>query len=454
VNKNLLSTFLIIPFLILIVYLFLGNSITEKVNSILNKKSSQNTAESTNALDLALIEGNAQLSLILSNIETDDNKSLGYTGQNKMAIDSKDNLYFTYRQKVEGQYEIFVAKVDKNSQVVFNKPVTSLSSTQRVSSIAIDYQDNIHLVWYGLDTEEENLGRQIKYIKSTNGGETWSDPVNIGPVLGYQQEDYWQEHPQISTYLKDIYIVWEGKDTGYENQQIKFAHSKNQGNSWSTYQNIVPQEVIEATAKPASQSRPSITIDSKGNLHLIFYSTLGGNTQQIRYAYSQDKGESWTSPASISPQENIDARHTTTAYLKDKIIAVWRQGTRDKDDGPSQIYYSILNLNENNWTKPTIVHETKNFQYFPAITTNGDTAIISYMETPNDGGYPNEDPEPSTIYLTKLGLSDLKITEPLTIDTNSAYPHLTLNIEKNIFYLIYQKDLNPSKVLIKVGKFE
>lgn len=453
-NKNILSTLLIIPFIVLIIYLFLGESISKKMNDILNSKNTQNAAENIDPLELALVQGNAQLSLILSNLETDDNKSLGYTGQSKMAIDSKDNLYVTYRQKVEGQYEIFVAKIDKNSQLIFNKPVTSLDSTQRVSSIAIDYQDNIHLVWYGLNTNEEKLGRQIKYIKSTDGGESWSNPINIGPVLGYQQEDYWQEHPQISTYQKDVYIVWEGKDTENKNQQIKFAHSANQGQTWSSWKNIVPQNNLEEGKTKSSQSRPSITIDSNGHLHLIFYSTFGGNIQSIRYAYSKNKGSTWTNTASISGQENIDARHTTAAYLKNKIITVWRQGPKDKDDGPSQIYYSILNLDENKWTQPTLVHKSKNFQYFPAITTNGDTAIISYMETPKDGGYPNEDPEPGTIYLTRLGLTDLKITEPLTIDRSSAYPHLTLNVEKNIFYLVYQKDLNPAKILIKVGKFE
>ena len=186
---------------------------------------SSKESQTTNSLALDLTNTNLKTESFNEYISTDDNKGLGYTGQNKIAIDSKGNIYFVYREKVEGKYEIFITKIDKNKNLVFNKPVTDIKSTQRVPSMTIDYRDNIHIVWYGIDINQENLGRQIKYIKSANGGETWTNPINIGPVTGYKQEDYWQEHPQISSFEKNLFIVWEGKDENNQNQQIKTKQS-------------------------------------------------------------------------------------------------------------------------------------------------------------------------------------------------------------------------------------
>ena len=371
-NKNILLLILFTPIILGIVYAFYGSRIPSSFLNLLNNTK----IETTKPIDLEVLNSSFNIKTIQNSMQTDDEKGLGYTGQNKIAIDSKGNTYITYRQKQNGKYEIFVAKFDKNNEAIFNKQITEIKSAQRVSSIAIDYRDTIHIVWYGIDSIEELLGRQIKYSHSSDGGETFSKPLNIGPVEGYKSEDYWQEHPQISTYKNNLFIVWEGKDTNNENQQIKFASSANSGKTWSTWRNIYP------TAGNA-QSRPSIVVDSTQNLHLFFYSNFGEESPQIKYSSSDNAGKTWTNPVKISNNSNEsknDSRHVSAAYLKDKIIAVWREGPKDNDQGPSQIYYSILDITKGKWTEAQKVAKSSNYQFFPAITTNGATAVIAFME--------------------------------------------------------------------------
>lgn len=124
------------------------------------------------------------------------------------------------------------------------KPIAEISKkSQRVPSIAIDSRDTLHIVWYGADKDAESGNeRQIKYIRSENKGTSWSAVKNIAPVYGYKEkEEYWQEHPNIYIDKNDIiYVVWEGKDKNYSNPQIKFTKSENHGNTWSEWKNIIP----------------------------------------------------------------------------------------------------------------------------------------------------------------------------------------------------------------------
>jgi hypothetical protein len=446
-NKNIPAAILITPFIILTIYMIWGSQIRSWILKKIDNQADTPPTEHSDPINLNTITSEINLREINADIKTDDNKGLGYTGQNKIALDSKGNIYITYRNKNEGRYEIFVAKFDKDQNLIFNKAITKYESTQRVPSLTIDYEDNIHIVWYGLDPQQENLGRQIKYTKSTDKGETWSTPQNIGPVEGYKNEDYWQEHPHISSFKKNLYVVWEGKDNENPNQQIKFASSNDSGENWSTWKNIY-------VTKGDSQSRPTVIVDSKGVINLFFYSGYETENSQIRYAYSKDEGATWSTPVLLSKNQSNDARHIAAAYLKDKIIAVWREGPRDKDAGGTNIYYSILDSNQ--WTAPQpITPSVSEYKFFPSITTNGSTAIISWMQTPKYSDFPNEDPEGGDLYITKIDLNQLVIKEPILIDTESSYSNLSLDVERNVFFLLYEKGLSePFPIKIKFGKFE
>jgi hypothetical protein len=419
--------------------------------SILKMKPSKNTipppSETPATIELAT-EGKTR-SKNFSNLEltidsTEDAKGLGYSGQRKIAYDKKGNTYIAYRKKYLGLYEIFVARVtgdDKPEISGTKNPIATINAaSQRVPAIAVDSKGIIHTVWYGSDNWQEN-NRQIKYAASSDTGQTWSKWKNIAPVAGYTtRELYWQEHPTLLVGPDDtLYVVWEGKDTSNKNQQIKFSKSEDGGENWSPWKNI-------AISKN-TQSRPSLVIDQKGNLHLFMYSSQGnpmGDIQQIEYATSLDRGDSWSAWQAIS-DPLFDSRHASIAIDSHDVIHVaWRAGASTTQ--PSQIFYSALANGE--WGNILPLPTSTQYQFFPNIgITKNDQVYITWMENSLPSDFPREDPSSgsSLISFMQAGI----FQDPIRLENQGKlYPNVPEKFDDtNLVPVAYLEQSGLSYVL-------
>ncbi len=377
--------------------------------------------------------------------KSEDNASLGFTAQRKIVRDKNGNFYLAYRKKFNGYYEIFVAKftLKEGKWMVSgtNSPISSVGNkvAQRVPSIAIDSKDVLHIVWYGADSKKEKDNRQIKYSKSVDNGESWSNWLNIAPVLGYSDQEHWQEHPNIFVGKNDeLYVVWEGIDSKNEHQQIKFTMSIDKGQSWDKWRNL-------QVSSNNSQSRPSIVQGSTGRLHLLMYSTLGNKIQQIQYCYSDDNGLSWSDWENIS-NFFFDARHISIVIdKKDNLHVAWR--SQVYPDGPTQIYYSVMN--DNKWQKPIFVSKSESFQFFPNITIDeSDIPYIVWMESIEKYNFPKEIPKDGKIYFSYLKSDKFSKAELLSSGDYNFYPNLLYKNNKSenipVFYL---EGIEPSEII-------
>ena len=130
---------------------------------------------------------------------TEEYTALGYPDGRKIVRDSENNLYIAYRKKYEiddeESHHIFVAKSTdqgQNWQITHDqRPIERVGDyNQRVPAIAIDGHDALHVVWYGNDAQNKGKHeRQIKYSRSSDGGESWSDWINIASVDGYKNKE-------------------------------------------------------------------------------------------------------------------------------------------------------------------------------------------------------------------------------------------------------------------------
>lgn len=379
--------------------------------------------------------------------KSEDVATLGYSGQRKIAKDTAGNFYIAYRKKYNGYYEIFVAKLTKGENEKWlvsgtDNPIAFIKSDQRVPSITIDSQNILHLVWYGSDIEDERGNRQIKYSKSIDGGKTWDNWKNISPVLGYSGNDYWQEHPNMFGGSDDeLYVVWEGKDIKNNHQQIKFSKSMDSGQSWQNWINI-------GVSSKNSQSRPTIVQDKNGRLHVLMYSFLGGQAQQIQYSYSDDDGNNWSVWQNVS-DSSFDSRHISVSIDKyNNLHAVWR--AKYNDSKPTQIYYSVLENGK--WQKPVIVAESVNNQFFPNITIDESNApFIVWVESEKDYGFPKEWPEKGKIYASYFLNKEDRFSnaEQLSFENDNLYPNFLFKTDnfKN-FPFIYTKIKNSVSEII------
>ncbi len=319
---------------------------------------------------------------------TEDYRALGYTGQKKLAVDKKGNIYLAYRKKSGGQYEVFVAKLkEKGGGYKISGTSDSISNVgegapQRVPSIALDQEENLYVVWYGADSSKNEGNRQIKFSKSSDQGESWSKWINISLVSGFNGENLWQEHPDIlASYDGNIYVVWEGKDKENKNQQIKFSKSNDQGEIWSRWVNINPTSL--------AMSRPTI-LENDGKLYVFAYGKIDSPVSQIYFTTSSDKGKSWSSWKNLS-KSSLDARAVSAVTNGRNILVVWREGSEDLK---TQLYYSYFD--GKSWTQPKKVFASNNYQFFPQLGLGSNNqASLVWIETNKESSFPNDDPKGS-----------------------------------------------------------
>jgi hypothetical protein len=266
--------------------------------------------------------------------------------------------------------------------------VVGQNNDQRVPSLAVDTKDTVHAVWYGSDTPEVKNNRQIKYTRRTSAGKKWEGWRNIAYVSGYADatdDEYWQEHPMLLVGKKGtLYVAWEGKDEQNKKQQIKFAKSENGGTIWSKWKNIAP-------TKNNTQSRPTMIEDGNGTLFLFMYSAQDteNDLQQIQYATSSDEGETWT-PWQIISDPAFDARHISAANDKlGNIHITWRAQT--SINGPTQIIYRTFSAGKwsaNNVVSPSINYQF----FPNVGTNDSGAVYVSWMENPEPSEFPRDNP--------------------------------------------------------------
>jgi hypothetical protein len=332
---------------------------------------------------------------------TEDYRSLGYPDQRKIARDSRGTLYVTYRKKYKADkdtnYHIFVAQSTDNGAswrvLNNNKPIEQTGDyMQRVPTIAIDGRDVIHIAWYGSDAQNSGENqRQIKYIRSTDGGVTWTPWINVGEVQGYDSQKLWQEHPTLAVSGTNVYIAWQGIDPANPKaSQVRLAHSGDSGAKWDAWQSINP-------TNRGNRSRPSIvaTLDGR-RLFILAYGGVG-TPQQIVWTSSNDGGATWNEwqPVASNP---YDQRHVSVALNGDgHVHALWRQMS---DKNTAQIVYGIYD--GKTWSQPVVVQASNANQFFPSIAVSGkDTVWATWTESNDAAGLPEDDPQIGSIVVAK-----------------------------------------------------
>lgn len=121
----------------------------------------------------------------------------------------------------------------------------------------------------------------IKFRKSSDGGSTWSNSVNVSDNLGGQGSNV------SSGTNGDIYVVWA--DNRINNgDDVWFQRSTDGGLTWLTNPVIINDSITN------DQYWPAIQCDTSGHLHVIYYderTALG--VVNAYYAFSKDSGSTW-----------------------------------------------------------------------------------------------------------------------------------------------------------------
>lgn len=102
--------------------------------------------------------------------------------QSSMALDSQDNVHIVWNE-ITTQYSIKYKKLSSTGQTLINNkdivpPISLQLGLLENPSIGIDTQDNIHLAWY----QSDDFFTYIEYQKFTNTGVPLTIPFNVFTV--------------------------------------------------------------------------------------------------------------------------------------------------------------------------------------------------------------------------------------------------------------------------------
>ena len=257
-----------------------------------------------------------------------------------LVVDSVNNLHCVWQEYdlVYEGYQIFYSRYNGLSWTEKINISEVPNYDQFTPAIAIDSQDNLHVVWTGGDSTFGEYS-QIKYSSYDKATNVWSTPINISKIANYQQLC-----PSIAVDSKDnVHIVWSGKDHIREfADQIKYIRKTPTG--WTQWINI-PQPVFY------SQLCPSIAIDSEDNLHVVWYGSDSTywSTYQVKYASYNAKMDKWGQWMNINPIP-YSQYNPSIAIDKNNGLHIFWHGRDLENPTEPQIKYSSATLPALTWS--------------------------------------------------------------------------------------------------------
>ena len=200
---------------------------------------------------------------------------------------------------------VFVARSTDNGDN-FDQVVvvwTALQSLVRFNDkewIAVDpnNSDNVYMVWaifYGMVTSK------LMWSASHDGGVTWS---LAGTISETTSGEFSIQGSAVSVDNDGIvHATW----IDFGSNQIRYAKSTNLGDSFSNPINVAPIDPIPRYLENGNYRTPTMTMldvdqtenDTSGNLYVTWADISLGDSD-VFLAYSHDNGDSWTGPIRVN----------------------------------------------------------------------------------------------------------------------------------------------------------
>jgi hypothetical protein len=220
-----------------------------------------------------------------------------------IAIDNSNNLHVVWSGMIYywypqfelwlGTYEICYSKFNGSS---WSTPIhitdvgapNAVNLHQSYPAIAVDSNNNLHVVWYGYSGTPPNgwpRHYQIRYAKYTG---SWSTPIDLTiDTSNYHSNT---TTPTIAIDSNDnLHVVYEGNSATSPNY-LQIQYSKYDG-SWSAS--------VDLTSGNYHQASPSIAVDSNDNLHVVWNGNFVDSPTyyQIRYFKYTN---AWSAPINLT----------------------------------------------------------------------------------------------------------------------------------------------------------
>lgn len=197
--------------------------------------------------------------------------------------------------------------------------------------VAADGRERLHVVY--ADQEGVSSGIAAYYIASEDGGQTWSNLLE----LDRQDERFVGEYgPAWANVLAvgndEVHVVWDGAPAGERWHQW----SRDGGKTWTSRQQIL--DGLRGLTQPNA-----LGADGAGRVHLISLGWPGGNTNRQGPFHAVWDGSTWSPLRQIGTRENWDAEGPALAIAGgNKLVAAWWNRSGEPAEWPVEVWTSTL----------------------------------------------------------------------------------------------------------------
>lgn len=246
----------------------------------------------------------------------------------------------------------------KNIQNISNNIRTSYNPSMAASG------DTVITAW--VDETPGNI--DILMARSTDGGRSFSPPINVSNNLGASY------NPSVAISNNTVIVAWEDFIAGVgEGSNILLAQSTDGGRTFS-----LPINISKNTATSGSVSLlstpPSVAISGSTVIAVWAYSSALGN-RDIQMARSLDGGATFFDPVNLSNNTG-GSESPVVAILENTVIVAWH------DDTPGNLEILMARSTDSgqSFATSTNLSNSKGVSYNPSVAISGNTVIAGWQD--------------------------------------------------------------------------
>lgn len=320
------------------------------------------------------------------------------------------------------EQDLFFQRYDVGGEAQLKAPV-NVSRSPDVFSwlprmiIPPEKPHRVYVLWQEIVFSGGTHGGEIFFARSTDGGRTFSDPLNLsttqaGAGKGRLTERLWHNGsldlavgPEAT-----LYAAW----TEYEGR-LRFSRSTDGGRSFSE-----PLHVAGSNAEPARG--PSLAIDATGTVHLAW--TVGGDPEaDIHYARSDDEGRSFGASTTVAESDGHSDAPTLAADRAGTLHLAYGESSTNPPDR-YHIRYTRSTVKDHAFRAPKTISAPNaeiESTHFPSMQVSGTDTLVVLWERLPEGG-----PRPRGLAYTSSRNGGATFTSPSVVP-GSADPSLGFN---------------------------
>ncbi|MEW5759567.1 MAG: hypothetical protein AB1779_02230 [Candidatus Thermoplasmatota archaeon] len=271
-----------------------------------------------------------------------------------IAVDHKGVVHITFTALKKGFFDshIFYSKSaenDKSFCPLIRVDDSNNQTSQLYPSIGLDSKNGVYIVWEDL-RNSDGTDPDIYLAKSSDGGLSFGKNIKVDDTLGVYNPQFF---PSIAIDSFDIvHVVWKDARDKYQGYHIYYSKSIDGGETFS--KNI---KVYDDEGNKSYHGTPSATVDSDGNVHVVWSDNRSGNWHTY-YA----KGTQLYHPTGSIIFPSIDLNITTA-----KIDKVFFNATIPKNTSIAVQYRTSLdNITWDDWedvVNGSLIEQIGHFRY-------------------------------------------------------------------------------------------